>query len=77
MELFVCAFGYSEPHHPQTDVSLEMGKQHFDLSSLDERGQHNQLIIGHDGSAYPKRTLSNTLYAWQSGDAGRLRKTEE
>ena len=27
-------------------------------------------------SRYPKPTLSNTLYAWQSGDAGRLRNTE-
>lgn len=32
------AFYPSEPHHPQTDATFEVGKQHFDLSPLGERG---------------------------------------
>ena len=38
LELFVCAFGSSEPHHPNADVSLQMSKEHLDFSPLDERG---------------------------------------
>lgn len=37
LELFICAFGSSEPHHRQAYVSLEMCEEHLDLSPLDER----------------------------------------
>jgi len=37
LELFGCTFGCSETHNSQTNVSLEVGKQHLDFLPLDER----------------------------------------
>ena len=38
LELFSCTFGFSQSHHPQSDVSFEMGKQHLDFAPFNERG---------------------------------------
>lgn len=38
LELFGCAFGSSQSHHVQADVSFETCEQHFDLTSLDKQG---------------------------------------
>ena len=49
MELFAGALWSSEPHHAKADVSLEVGKQHLDLSPLGERSH-----VGVDLADFPR-----------------------
>ena len=70
LELFVCAFWSSKPHHRDADVSFQMGKQHLDFPPLDERG-HVSISFSDIAGDVTRRFVDRTKHVsgWLFGTA--------